>query len=323
MNPSMFRLLPVVIGLGSILFFVTQGCKEGPFGRKQLVNVTPAQELNLGRQAYQQVLKQSKVVDDREELPTAVRQIGDRLAEAAGHPKIVEALRIGKDRRFEWEYHVVVDKSINAFCLPGGKVVVNTGIIDVADTETGLAVVMGHEIGHALARHGVERMSRERLNQLGISSVAGSFGRDLYQAQAIASILGAGVKFGVSLPFSRDNESEADRIGLMLMAVAGYDPREGAKFWIRMNRASGNSGGTASFASTHPSHEQRQRDLEIWADSAEIQDLYRESRRVRDRKLPRYQSGSYTPTPLVRPKSPSSTGTPDPKSKSLGGVRFE
>jgi predicted Zn-dependent protease len=321
-NGSGFRFIPLVIGLLAVLFFAAKGCQTGPFGRKQLISVSPAQELQLGKQAYQQILSQSQVVNDRDALPRAVVGVGNRLATAAKHPTIVKALHLTGDRRFEWEYHVVVDRQINAFCLPGGKVVVNTGIIDVCDTEAGLAVVMGHEIGHALARHGVERMSQAKLKQIGLTAAAFSLsGLDYRQQQTIMGMLGAGARFGIELPFSRDNESEADRIGVMLMAVAGYDPNEAAKFWIRMARATGGNKGS-SFASTHPSHEQRQRDLETWADDPEVRELFRASTKADgERKLPRV--GERGPISPVRPGSDAPAPKPKPKPPQGGSVEFK
>lgn len=319
---SGFRFIPLVLGLLAVLFFTAKGCQTGPFGRKQLINVSPAQELQLGKQAYQQILSQSQVVNPRDPLPRTVGQIGDRLAHAAKHPSLVQALRLTSDRRFEWEYHVVVDRQINAFCLPGGKVVVNTGIIDVCDTEAGLAVVMGHEIGHALARHGVERMSQAQLKQIGLTAAAFSLsGLDYRQQQTIMGMLGAGARFGIELPFSRDNESEADRIGVLLMAAAGYDPNEAAKFWLRMARATGGNKGS-SFASTHPSHEQRQRDLETWAEDSEVRELYRASAKADgQRKLPRYgeRVGPSPTRPTLEPPAPK----PKSKPPQGGSVEFK
>jgi metalloendopeptidase OMA1, mitochondrial len=325
-NRFSFRLIPIVLGLLAIAFLAARGCQEGPFGRKQIINITPEQELQLGKQAYQQVLSQSKVVGDRDELPTSVNRIGERLAVASRHPRIVEAVRIRGDRRFEWEFHVVADPQVNAFCLPGGKVVVNTGIIDVCDTESGLAVVMGHEIGHALARHGVERVSRQQLNQIGLTAAAFSLG-DLNPAdrQQILGLLGAGARFGLELPFSRDNESEADRIGLLLMAAAGYEPAEAPKFWDRMSRATGGSR-QPSFMSTHPSHGERKQQLTEWAAGADVRELYAASSKPspdpETTRLPRYDpnrvSGSWLRPPMRTVESPKA------KAKSEGGsVKFD
>jgi predicted Zn-dependent protease len=303
------RFLPLALGLLAVLFFAAKGCQEGPFGRRQIINISGDQELQLGKKAYQEILAQSRVMDDRAPLPEEVRQVGARLVEATKNPHIAKEIRLGKDRRFEWEFHVVQDKQVNAFCLPGGKVVVYTGIIPVCETDAGLAVVMGHEIGHALARHGVERMSRQQLQQIGMTAAAFSVGSmDPAQQQQVMALLGAGAKFGLELPFSRGNESEADHIGLLLMAAAGYDPSEAAKFWIRMEKATGGKGGPPSFASTHPGHEQRQRELQIWAESPLVKQLYAESSRAANRTLPRIDSDrNWLGRPLM-PERPRSVG---------------
>jgi metalloendopeptidase OMA1, mitochondrial len=171
----------------------------------------------------------------------------------------------------------VRSKQVNAFCLPGGKVVVYTAIFPVAENEAGLATVLGHEIGHALAHHGAERMAQEQLVKLGQLAVTESIDRlDPNQRQELYAVLGAGSRFGVLLPFSRKHESEADHIGLILMAAAGYDPREAIRFWQRMEEGS-RGGQHAELMSTHPSHEHRIRDLEGWMSEALA--LYEKSER--------------------------------------------
>ncbi len=295
----LFRLIPVAIGLVSVMGLAMKGCEEGPFGRKRIVNVSYEEEFQLGKQSYQQILSKSQVISPNEDVVKVVRRVGDRLAKAASNPEVKKQLNIPDKLRLEWEFNVVADKSINAFCLPGGKVVVNTGILPVCETEEGLAVVMGHEIGHALARHGVERMSTEQLKNIGVSSAASALGGgDPAQTQQVAGLLSAGANLGLSLPFSRKNESEADRIGAILMAAAGYDPREGSKFWVRMSKASGGSQGPG-FMSTHPTHEDRQRDLDKWAETEALA-FYKSSDKAKDaqRKLPAINASKL---PLVKP----------------------
>jgi predicted Zn-dependent protease len=195
-----------------------------------------------------------------------VRQVGERLSRAADDPEIRKMLGIRPDLKLEWEFTVVHSKQVNAFCLPGGKVVVYTGILPVCRTYAGLAVVMGHEIGHALARHGAERMAQQEMVTVGEIAVASSLGNmDFRKRAMVLGALGAGASVGVLLPFSRHQESEADHIGIILMAAAGYDPSEASRFWVRMSEKTG-SGGTA-FLSTHPSHETRSRDLQKWSSS--------------------------------------------------------
>jgi predicted Zn-dependent protease len=262
---SPLRFLPIVLALLAAGVMVIRGCDQGPFGRHRIVGLSPAEETRLGVQAFQQVLSQSEIVSGGP-VADAVQRVARRLADAASRPDVLKALGIAP-RQFEWEFRLVRSNQVNAFCLPGGKVVVYTGILPVAETEAGLATVLGHEIGHALARHSAERMAQEQLVRLGQVAVAGSIG-DLSpdQQRQVMAVLGAGSQVGVLLPFSRKHESEADHIGLILMAAAGYDPREAPRFWERMQRAG--SGRNPEFLSTHPSPEHRTRDLQGWLNEA-------------------------------------------------------
>jgi metalloendopeptidase OMA1, mitochondrial len=277
------RLLPIVLALIAAAFVIIKGWQPGPFGRHQVVALNPQQEAQLGAQAFQQVLQESEVVRDGP-LVAVVRRIGSRLAAASNNKDVLARLRL-KPQHFEWDYRVVRSSQVNAFCLPGGKVVVYTGILPVAETEDGLATVLGHEIGHALAHHGAERMAQQQLVQLGQVAIAQSLGNlDPRQQREILALLGAGSQFGILLPFSRKHESEADHIGLLLMAAAGYDPREAIHFWQRMEKVGG--GRRPEFTSTHPSHEHRVRDLKDWLPEAEP--LYTASDKQRgQRPLPR------------------------------------
>lgn len=276
------RLLPILLALIAAAFVIAKGWQPGPFGRHQIVGLNPQQESQLGAQSFQQVLQESDVVDDGP-IVAAVRRIGSRLADASNNKDVLARLRL-KPQRFQWEYRVVRSRQVNAFCLPGGKVVVYTGILPVAETADGLATVLGHEIGHALAHHGAERMAQQQLVQMGQVAVASSIG-DLspQQQRQVLGLLGAGSQFGILLPFSRKHESEADHIGLLLMAAAGYDPREAIQFWQRMEKVGG--GSRSEFTSTHPSHVHRVRDLKGWLPEAEP--LYANSDKQRgQRPLP-------------------------------------
>ena len=277
------RLLPVLLALLAAGILIAKGWQAGPFGRHQVVALSPQQESQLGAQAFQQVLQESDVVRDGP-IVAVVRRIGGRLADASKYKDVLARLQL-KPQRFQWEYRVVDSRQVNAFCLPGGKVVVYTGILPVAETEDGLATVLGHEIGHALAHHGAERMAQQQLVQLGQIAVAQSIGDlDPRQQREVMALLGAGSQFGVLLPFSRKHESEADHIGLLLMAAAGYDPREAIDFWQRMEKIGG--GTRREFTSTHPSHEHRARDLKHWL--TEAVPLYADSDKQRgQRPLPR------------------------------------
>lgn len=252
------RLLPLLFALIAGLFILVKGCQEGPFGRRQIVAMNPEQEARLGVQAFQQVLAESEVINQGKVFE-AVKRVSGRIADAAEKKEVKDELKVAYPK-YQWDFRLVKSNQVNAFCLPGGKIVVYTGIVPVAKNETGLATVLGHEIGHALAHHGSERMARQELVNLGTQAVAGSLS-DLSprQRMEVMAVLGAGSQYGISLPFDRRQESEADHIGLILMAAAGYDPRESIAFWQRMEEVGGAH--PPEFSSTHPSHQHRIRDL--------------------------------------------------------------
>ncbi|HSL05437.1 MAG TPA: M48 family metallopeptidase [Nitrospiraceae bacterium] len=244
------------------------GCETNPYtGRSQLLITSVSQEMQMGAQAYDQVRSDPKMrpsQDPREIEP--VKRVAARIVEAAKRSKYAEMAQ-----QFQWEVTVIKDdKTANAFALPGGKMAVYTGIFPMAKTEAGLAAVMGHEVVHALARHGAERMSQGQLTNTGlqvIGSAAGAAGGGGMLGQATMAALGVGAKVGVLLPFSRKHESEADYIGILLAADAGYDPRESIALWDRMGKMSG-GGGPSEFMSTHPSHETRIDQLKKWMPEA-------------------------------------------------------
>lgn len=239
-----------IFGLLLPLLHVMAACTSAPYThRSQLMLISPAEENQLGVQAFQEVLSQEKVSTDPA-LHKVVSRIGSRIAGAAGRED------------FRWEFVVIDnDKTVNAFALPGGKVAVYTGMFPVAWTEGGLAAVMSHEVAHVLARHGGERLSQGLVAQMGAAAVqAGMAGSNPAVVQSVMAAYGLGATVGVLLPYSRLQESEADRIGLLLMAQAGYDPREAVNLWKRM--AQEESHRPPEFLSTHPSPGQRIRDLE-------------------------------------------------------------
>lgn len=268
----LMRLAPLAIAGLVAAVVAWQGCQEGPFGRRQIVALNEQQEQQLGLQAFQEVLGQADVVRDGP-AAGAVKQITRRLVQATTHPEFLRVTQLDKPPDFQWDVRLVRSKEVNAFCLPGGKMVVYTGIMPVANTHAGLATVMGHEISHALAHHGAERMAQTRIANILMGGAAASLSdMDPGQQQQVMQVLNAGARFGI-LKYSRKHESEADRMGIYLMAAAGYDPRATVTFWERMQAATKGGGGTPEFMSTHPSHETRIRDLTSWLPEAEP--LYR------------------------------------------------
>lgn len=233
------------------------GCETNPYtGRSQLLMTSVSEDVQLGTQAYQQVKSDPKVrqsQDPREIEP--VKRVAAHIIEAAKRSKYGEMAK-----QFQWEVTVIKDdKTMNAFALPGGKIAVYTGIFPVAKSEAGLAAVLGHEVTHALARHGAERMSQGQLTNAALQAAgagAGASGMNPVLSQGAMAALGAGAQVGVLLPFSRAHESEADYIGILLAADAGYDPRESVSLWERMEQLS-RGGGPSEFLSTHPSNETR------------------------------------------------------------------
>lgn len=226
-------------------------------GRTQLIASDPREEATMGLQAYRQILSQSNVMTQGQ-LPDQVREIARRLI-AVG-PKVEADLAAARGVKpsiqwnaFDWDVSVIQSDQANAFCLPGGKIAVYTGIIPIAQNQDALAAIMGHEIAHALLRHSAERMAQQKLVQLG-SMAAGVAVSDMdpQQQRTVMAVMGAGAQYGVLLPFSRDHESEADEVGLMLAAAACYDPRQAIGLWERMGQASGGQA-PPEFMSTHPS----------------------------------------------------------------------
>ena len=263
---------------------VVAGCETNPYtGRSQLLMMPVSKEMQMGVQAYAQVKSDPKLkpsTDPKEIEP--VKRVAARVIEAAKRSKYAELAN-----QFQWEVTIIKDdKTMNAFALPGGKIAVYTGIFPVARTESGLAAVMGHEVVHALARHGAERMSQTTVAQttLQVAGAAlGVSGVNPLLSQGAMAALGAGAQVGVLLPFSRAHESEADYIGILLAADAGYDPREAIHLWERMEQASEGKA-PSEFMSTHPSHETRIKQLEEWM--AEAMPIYQAKPPAPNSQLP-------------------------------------
>ena len=258
MNRTHIRWLPIV---AAALFFAYQYFTSEKFvnpetGRKSHVALSTQQESALGLQSYQQVLSQSQSITSGPELEM-VKRVAGRLATATG--------KAGQG--FDWKVSLIRDEKVNACCLPGGKIVVYSGILPVAQNEAALAAVLGHEMAHATSRHGAQRLLQQNLAQTAMTGIALSISDMDYDRQrAVMGALGAGAQFGVLMPFSREHESEADHIGLNYMARAGYDPRESVRLWRRMAEA--NERQPPEFLSTHPSHGTRIQQLENWMPQA-------------------------------------------------------
>lgn len=252
-------LAPILIAGVFILyqFLSAERFKNPETGKVQRVALSSQQEESLGLQAFQEVLASSDVVETGPAAET-VRRVSSRIAAQTGTAA----------SSFNWQVSVVDNPQINAFCLPGGKIVVYTGILPVAESEAGLATVISHEVAHAVARHGAQRVFQNQLVQTALVGASFSLGEmDFRQRQAIMGLLGAGAQYGVLLPFGRDHEVEADQMGLLYMARAGYDPRESIPFWERMGQAAGN-GQPPEFMSTHPSHGTRIENLQAYMSRA-------------------------------------------------------
>ncbi|WGK64564.1 M48 family metallopeptidase [Croceiramulus getboli] len=255
MRPS-FKYLTLFL---TLLFVVA--CKTSPFtGEKTLNFVSNDQLFPMAFQQYNQFLAENPVVTGTEES-RMVKRVGENIAAAA--ERYMTALGYpGYLKDYRWEYNLVRDDARNAWCMPGGKIVVYTGILPITQDETGLAIVMGHELAHALANHGAQRMSAAQVQQLGAVGVAvAAGGEDAQRQQQVMQLYGVGSTVLGTLPFSRKHENEADKIGLTIAAIAGYNPYEGAELWRRMQEAS-NGQEPPQLLSTHPSTSTRIQNLQ-------------------------------------------------------------
>jgi len=230
-------------------------CQTVPLtNRPQLLLIPEGTEIQLGLSSYQEILQKARVSHDPA-LNEQVTRVGTRIAEATGRTD------------YQWEFRVLEDKQANAFCLPGGKVAVYTGILPITRDDAGLAAVLGHEVSHAIARHGGERLSQQLAVQGGLLAVQGALARrDGPTVQLVAAALGAGATVGVLLPWSRLQESEADHLGLIFMAKAGYHPSAARDLWVRMASLGGPR--QPEFLSTHPAPQTRIAQIEAWIPEA-------------------------------------------------------
>lgn len=251
--------------LASILLL--HSCATVPVtGRRQVSLISSAEINQMSADQYQQVLRESKLSSNQEQV-AMVKRVGNNIKTA------VEQYMASKGASeelvgFNWEFNLIQDdETVNAWCMPGGKVAFYTAIMPICQDELGVAVVMGHEVAHAIANHGRERMSRGLIAQFGLGTLSAAMGQNPTATENIfLQAVGVGTNVGM-LKFSRSHESEADHIGLIFMAMAGYDPSAAPKFWERMSSLSGGQA-PPEFLSTHPSHETRIHDLESWIPEA-------------------------------------------------------
>jgi predicted Zn-dependent protease len=249
------KLLRHIFFLFLVLFFAVS-CETVPItGRSQLSLVSDSQMNAMGLDYYKEFLSQNKLSGDAAQTKQ-VKNVGLKISNAVTR-FFNQSGQSDKTADYKWEFNLVENKDANAWCLPGGKVVVYTGILPITKDEAGLAVVMGHEIAHAVAGHGSERMSQGLLTQMGGVALSAA----LSQQPAATSYLfmqayGVGTQIGILLPYSRLHESEADRLGLIFMAMAGYDPNAAVSFWQRMAQTK-KGASPPEFLSTHPADQNR------------------------------------------------------------------
>ena len=242
---------------GMVVLLTLASCSTVALTGRQQLNLIPSSEmLSTSTQQYDQFMKENPVSTDGEQTQR-VRRVGARIqaaveeyARQTGHTKDLDG--------YAWEFNLVESKEVNAWCMPGGKVVFYSSIMPVCQDDNGVAVVMGHEVAHAVAKHGNERMSQALLVQMGGVALTEALHSKPQQTQQLwMTAFGAGAQYGVLLPFGRSQESEADHLGLIFMAMAGYDPHHAVEFWQRMSAATGSGGKPPEFMSTHPSDEKR------------------------------------------------------------------
>lgn len=239
---------------------VLVSCSTVPItGRKQLNLIPGSTMLSMSAQQYGEFLQTNKLSTNAQQVDM-VRRVGTNIKGAVERYFAQQGMS-SQLKGYAWEFNLVESKDVNAWCMPGGKVVVYTGLLPVTQTEAGLAVVMGHEVAHAIAEHGNERMSQGLLTQMGGIALSEALATKPAETRALyMTAFGLGAQVGVLLPFSRTHESEADRLGLIFMAMAGYDPNEAVTFWQRMAASKGGQA-PPEFLSTHPSDATRIGDI--------------------------------------------------------------
>ncbi|NJN25978.1 MAG: M48 family metallopeptidase [Cyclobacteriaceae bacterium] len=243
-----------------LLTFIGYNCATVPLtGRKQLSLIPNSELLPMSFSNYQSVLDSAKISNSKQQT-AMIKTVGHNIQRAV-EEFMAQNNASGQLKGYAWEFNLIEDNTVNAWCMPGGKVVFYTGIMPICEDETGVAVVMGHEVAHAIANHGSERMSQGLIQQMGGEALSVALAQKPAETRALfGAAYGIASNYGAMLPFSRLQESEADQMGLIFMSMAGYDPREAPKFWERMASLSGGSA-PPEFMSTHPSHGTRIKDL--------------------------------------------------------------
>lgn len=252
----MMKYFSILFIAMSLLF---SSCGSVPVtGRKQLNLVSNQEVLTISLQQYQQFIKSAPISTDKKNT-ALVQKVGRNIANAV-ETYLKNNGYADELSSYAWEFNLVKSSDVNAFCMPGGKIVVYEGILPYTQDETGLAVVLGHEVAHAVAKHANERMSQQMMTEYGTAAIGTALGgTSAGVQQAAAAAIGLGSQYGILLPYSRKQELEADKLGLIFMAMAGYNPSQAAAFWTRMSQQ-GSS--TPEFMSTHPSDNTRIQQIE-------------------------------------------------------------
>jgi predicted Zn-dependent protease len=248
----------IALSLAAIALLAS--CAKNPITGRSSLNLLPESEMmSMSYTEYRGIIQKSQVISTGKDAEM-VKRVGQRIANAV--TTYMNSKGLQKNLQgYQWEFNLVQGAEVNAWCMPGGKVVVYTGLMPVAQTETGLAVVMGHEIAHAIAKHGNERMSQQLAQQAGGVALSVALANKPQQTQDLfMASYGVGSNLAVMLPYSRKHESEADEMGLIFMAMAGYDPNEAVNFWQRMSKVGGSK--PPELLSTHPSDATRIQNLQ-------------------------------------------------------------
>ena len=261
-KPTLLIVLAAAMGLWA--------CATVPgTGRTQLSLVGDSDLNAMASSQYSEMIQQGPLSSNQKDT-ALIKNVGAKISKAA-EAYLREHGRDSEIASYKWEFNLIESKDVNAFCMPGGKVAFYTGILPYCKDEAGVATIMGHEVAHAIAHHSRESASQQLMTQLGGAALSiglGVGGADALTSDVAMAAFGLGSQVGILLPFSRAHESEADRIGLSLMAMAGYKPAEAIGFWERMAAASGGSGGS-DFMSTHPSDQKRIADIQKYLPEAE------------------------------------------------------